>query len=85
VAAWVIGARNVARALLLALLAPIEELKKLESQGDYTSRLALMEEAKMLPSGAVWDYYCHQMNVPVGQAWLAEIKNYERTVLANRS
>jgi L-rhamnose isomerase len=85
VAAWVIGARNMAKALLLALLAPIDELKKHEARGDYTSRLALMEETKLLPAGAVWDYYCHKMDVPIGETWLAEIKNYERTVLAKRS
>jgi L-rhamnose isomerase len=43
-----------------------------------------MEDAKLLPFSAVWDYYCHKTNVPVAEAWLAEIKNYERTVLMNR-
>jgi len=84
VAAWVIGARNMLKALLLALLCPIEQLKRLEAEGDYTSRLALMEEAKTLPLGAVWDFYCHKLGVPVGTSWLAEIKNYERTVLCKR-
>jgi L-rhamnose isomerase len=84
VAAWVIGARNMAKALLLAHLTPIQQLRELELKGDYTSRLALMEDAKLLPFGAVWDYYCHQKDVPVGEAWLGEVKNYERTVLANR-
>ena len=85
VAAWVIGARNMRKALLLALVAPIAKLRQLEAQGDYTSRLALMEDAKLLPAGAVWDYYCFRQSVPVGEAWLPEIKNYERTVLAKRS
>ncbi|HXP63819.1 MAG TPA: L-rhamnose isomerase [Dongiaceae bacterium] len=85
VAAWVIGARNMAKALLLALLAPIDKLKTLELQGDYTSRLALMEEAKVLPFGAVWDYYCQKRGAPAGLAWLAEVKSYEQTVLAKRS
>jgi L-rhamnose isomerase len=85
VAAWVIGARNMRKALLLALVAPIAKLRQLEAQGDYTSRLALMEDAKLLPAGAVWDYYCAREGVPVGEAWLPEIKNYERTVLAKRS
>jgi L-rhamnose isomerase len=84
VAAWVIGSRNMIKALLLALVAPIGKLRQLEAEGDYTSRLALMEEAKVLPAGAVWDYYCARQNVPVGEAWLSEIKNYERTVLAKR-
>ena len=85
VAAWVIGARNMAKALLLALLAPIDQLRRAEGEGDYTTRLALMEEAKSLPFGAVWDYYCKQKDVPVGEAWLAEVKNYERQVLRKRA
>jgi L-rhamnose isomerase len=85
VAAWVIGARNMLKALLLALLCPIEQLRRFEAEGDYTSRLALMEEAKTLPLGAVWDYHCHKLGVPLGNAWLAEIKNYERTVLSKRT
>ena len=84
VAAWVIGTRNMLRALLLALVAPIKKLKELEAEGDFTSRLALMEEAKSLPFGAVWDYYCAKQNVPVGEGWLAEVKRYERDVLSKR-
>jgi L-rhamnose isomerase len=84
IAAWVIGARNMAKALLLALATPIAQLKQFEAEGDYTSRLALMEEAKLLPAGAVWDYYCARQGVPAGEAWLAEIKQYERSVLARR-
>jgi L-rhamnose isomerase len=85
VAAWVIGTRNLLKALLLALVAPIGKLKQLEADADFTSRLALMEEAKTLPFGPVWDHYCRRMNVPVGQEWLPEVKSYEREVLANRS
>src|SRR6266567_9247682 len=84
VAAWVIGTRNMIKALLLALLAPIEKLKRFEAEGDFTSRLALMEEAKVLPVGAVWDYYCAKQDVPVGDAWLAEVKRYEHSVLSKR-
>jgi L-rhamnose isomerase len=85
IAAWVVGTRNMLKALLLAFLAPIDKLKQLEAEGDYTSRLALMEEAKTLPFGAVWDYHCHKLEVPVGEAWLGDIKNYERAVLSKRS
>ncbi len=85
VAAWVIGARNLSKALLMALLAPIDQLKRAEAEGDYTSRLALMEEAKVLPFGPVWDQYCETMNVPSAHDWLAELKTYERTVLPKRS
>lgn len=84
-AAWVIGTRNLLRALLLAMLEPYEAYKKFERSGDYTSRLAWMEEAKTLPFGAVWDYYCASQNVPVGEAWLAEIKAYEKKILSKRS
>ncbi|HWH68916.1 MAG TPA: L-rhamnose isomerase [Candidatus Sulfotelmatobacter sp.] len=84
VAAWVIGTRNMSKALLLALVAPIDRIKACEVAGDYTARLALQEEAKSLPSGPVWDYFCYRQGVPVGAAWLAEVKDYERTVLAKR-
>lgn len=84
VAAWTIGTRNMLRALLAALLEPTEKLRQLEEQGDYTSRLALLEEMKTAPVGAVWDYYCKSQNVPVGAAWLAEVKSYERDVLSKR-
>ena len=85
VAAWVIGARNMLKALLVAMLAPIDRLKELELEGDYTARLALIEEAKTLPFGAVWDYHCLKLDAPLEGAWLGEIKQYERTVLAKRS
>jgi len=85
VAAWVIGMRNMIKALLIALLEPADRLRKLELETDYTSRLALMEECKTLPFGAVWDYYCESKNVPPGAAWLDEVKHYERAVLAQRS
>jgi L-rhamnose isomerase len=84
IAAWVIGARNMERALLLALVAPIGQLRAAEAAGDYTSRLALMEDAKVLPAGAVWDYYCLRQGVPVGNAWMADVKRYERAVLSKR-
>jgi len=83
-AAWVIGTRNMLRALCIAMLEPYEEYKKLEREGDYTSRLALMEEAKTLPFGAVWDHYCLTQGVPVGEAWLSEVRVYESEVLNKR-
>jgi L-rhamnose isomerase len=84
VAAWIIGARNMLRALCIAMLDPVEKLKKLELAGDYTSRLALMEEAKTMPFAAVWDYYCLKHGVPVGEEWLAEVKRHEKEVLSKR-
>ena len=85
VAAWVIGTRNALRALLLALLEPIDHLRSLEVAGDYTARLALLEELKGLPFGAVWDYHCLQAGVPVGVAYMDEIKAYETQTLLKRS
>ena len=84
VAAWVIGSRCVLKALLLALLEPTEMLRTLEAEGDRTARLALLEELKTLPVGAVWDHYCITHGVPAGADWLAEVKAYERDVLAKR-
>lgn len=84
VAAWVIGVRNMVRALLLAMVEPIDRLRALEAEGDFTSRLALLEEAKTLPAGAVWDYHCLRSSVPVGPDWLGEVKAYERAVLSKR-
>ena len=83
VAAWTIGTRNLLKALLIALLeSPL--IRTAEAAGDFTTRLALQEEAKSLPFGAVWDHYCEQQGVPVGDAWLAEVKGYEKNVLSKR-
>ena len=84
IAAWVIGTRNLLRALLLALLEP-PAIRAAELAGDNTARLALQEEARSLPFGAVWDFYCESKGVPVGEAWLAEVKLYEKNVLSKRS
>jgi len=84
IAAWVIGTRCMIKALLFALLEPTDTLKKAELKMDYTLRLAMMEELKTLPFGAVWDYYCIKKNVPAGMAWLEELKRYEKDVLSHR-
>ncbi|ASS65462.1 MULTISPECIES: L-rhamnose isomerase [unclassified Paenibacillus] len=84
VAAWVIGTRNTIKSLLRAKLEPVEQLKAAELEGDYTTRLALTEELKSYPHGAVWDYYCATRGVPVREQWLDEVKSYERQVLLNR-
>lgn len=84
IAAWTIGTRNTLRALLMALLEPQDQLRALELGGDYTRRLALLEELKGMPFGAVWDYYCQTQNVPVGVAYLDEIQAYEKQVLTSR-
>ena len=84
IAAWVIGMRNMQKALLLALLEPTARLVGYERDFDFTSRLAILEELKTLPSGAVWDYFCEVNGVPVGDAWLAEVRQYEQDVLFKR-
>jgi len=85
VAAWVIGTRNTQKALLQAMLEPTAKLRACEEAGDYTARLALLEELKSLPWGAVWDQYCCAADVPTGQQWLNEVKKYEAGVLAARA
>lgn len=85
VAAWTIGTRNMLKAMLMAFLEPTRQLKQLELEGDLTSRLALMEELKTLPFGAVWDYYCTKNEVPVGTDWLKQVKQYESDVQLSRS
>ncbi|MCA9262418.1 MAG: L-rhamnose isomerase [Planctomycetales bacterium] len=84
VAAWAIGTRNALRALLAALLEPIDKLRELERDGDFTGRLALLEEQKTMPLGAVWDHYCHTSGAPVGAEWLEEVRAYEATTQASR-
>jgi len=85
VAAWVIGTRCMLKALLMAMVEPIDALRQFEADGDFTSRLAMLEELKTLPFGAVWDYYCQQNDVPVGRRWLSDIRSYEADVLSKRN
>lgn len=84
IAAWVIGTRNMQKALLKAYLEPTDLLRRVELEGDYTARLALGEEMKSYPFGAVWDHYCDMMGVPVRENWLQAVRQYEKDVLANR-
>jgi L-rhamnose isomerase len=84
IAAWTIGTRCMIKALLIAMLEPAKTLGEMEASGDLTGRLALLEEAKTLPFGAVWDYYCLKQDVPIGLAWLEEVRQYEKDVLVNR-
>ncbi|MEI7848764.1 MAG: L-rhamnose isomerase [Chloroflexota bacterium] len=83
-AAWTIGSRNTLRALLTALLEPSDLLNSMEAEGDYSSRLALMEELKAMPANAVWDYYCQTKGVPVGMDFMKKIKDYEKIELPKR-
>ncbi len=85
VAAWVIGTRNALRALLMALLEPGDRLRQLEVMCDYTARLALLEELRGMPFGAVWDYHCVRQGVPAGLAYMDAIEEYEERELAKRA
>jgi L-rhamnose isomerase len=84
VAAWVIGTRNMLKALLMAFLEPTAALRKVELKMDFTERLVRLEELKSLPWAAVWDYYCAEKGVPVGVAWFDEVRQYEKQVLSKR-
>ncbi len=84
IAAWTIGTRNALKSMLAALLEPTETLQQLERDGDFTTRLAMMEEQKSMPLGAVWDHYCETSAVPVGLAWLDEVRRYEKSTLSRR-
>jgi L-rhamnose isomerase len=85
VAAWVIGARNMRKALLVALLDPSQKLVAAEREFDFTTRLALMEEKKSMPWPAVWEYYCVTQNVPYGIEWLDTVRSHEAKILAQRT
>ncbi|AQQ09401.1 L-rhamnose isomerase [Sedimentisphaera cyanobacteriorum] len=84
IAAWVIGARNLLKAMLFAFLEPTKMLQEKEREFDFTSRLAYREELKTMPFNAVWKYYCEQMCVPAGISWLDEVRQYEKDVLSKR-
>ncbi len=84
IAAWVIGTRNMQKALLRACLEPTEVLKNIELDGDFTSRLALTEELKTFPFGAVWDYLCEKNGVPTREKWLIPVREYEKKVVSER-
>ncbi len=83
-AAWVLGTRNLKKALLRAWLAPPAERRKLEAAGDYTARLALLEEQKSLPWQAVWEMYCQRHDTPAGSEWLENVRAYEKEILSRR-
>lgn len=84
IGAWAIGTRAVMQAMLYALLEPVEKLQEYEVRGDGAGKLALLERMKAMPFGTVWDQYCLQQDVPIGMAWLDEVKKYERDVLMKR-
>ncbi|MDU5472732.1 MULTISPECIES: L-rhamnose isomerase [unclassified Pantoea] len=84
IAAWVIGTRNTKKALLRALLEPTDRLRQSEAAGDYTARLALLEEQKSLPWQAVWEAWCLRHDVPADASWLSDVRHYEKQILNQR-
>jgi L-rhamnose isomerase len=84
IAAWTVGLRAAFKAILAALLEPTAELQAAEADGDFTRRLALMEEYRNLPTNAVWDMLCLKSGVPAGLEWIEEAKRYEKEVLSKR-
>jgi L-rhamnose isomerase len=83
-AAWIIGARNMRKALLLALLEPAAKQIEAEKHFDGAMRMALFEEQKSMPWSAVWEYYCASRNVPVGIGWMDQVRGYEKNTLSKR-
>lgn len=84
IAAWTIGLRNTRKALLAALLQPVDMMKKAEADRDFSSRLAITQEFKAAPFSLVWDYYCEKTGKYPGLTWLDEVKKYEKDVLSAR-
>ena len=84
VVAWTVGMRAMLKAMLMAMLEPTDLLRKAENRGDFSGRLALLDELKTLPVGAVWEYYCEQQGVPGGREWLDTVRKYEHDVQAKR-
>ena len=84
IAAWVVGMRNMQKALMFALCMPHEKLAKLQDKGQFTELLVLQEELKMYPFADVWDEFCRQCEVPVREEWLPVVQEYEQNVLLNR-
>ena len=84
IAAWVIGIRNTRKAMLAALLQPVDTMKKIEKDGDVSGRLAYKEEFKAAPFALVWDYYCAKKGAGAGLTWLDDVRAYEKDVLSKR-
>jgi L-rhamnose isomerase len=84
VAAWIIGMRNMQKALMIALLRPNAKLKRLQDDQEFTELIVMQEELKTYPFGDVWDYFCEINDVPQHEGWFELVKKYEKEVLATR-
>jgi L-rhamnose isomerase len=84
IGAWVLGSHSTLKALLRALLEPRKRLEQLEAEEDFAGRLAVLEEMKSMPFGAVWETYCTRAGVATGEAWMKIVRDYEWQVLRAR-
>ena len=84
IAAWVVGTRNMQKALLYALLQPWDDLKALQAQGRFTELMYRSEELKTYPWGVIWDAYCQRQQAPQREGWYAAVAQYEADVLSKR-
>lgn len=84
ISAWVVGMRNMQKALLNALLLPNEKLSALQESRNFTELMMLQEELKLYPIGDVWNYFCELNGVPAKEDWFSQITAYEKEVLAKR-
>jgi len=84
ISAWVVGMRNMQKALLYALLSPNKKLRELQDAGNFTEVMMLQEELKTYPFGDVWNQFCEVNAVPVRENWFEEVKKYEAEVLSKR-
>lgn len=85
ISAWVVGMRNMQKALLYAMLTPNDKLASLQNERNYTELMMLQEELKLYPFGDVWNYFCEINNVPKKEDWFVEVKEYEKNVLTKRN
>jgi L-rhamnose isomerase len=85
IAAYAIGLRATRKAILYALLDPSARLRELEEAGRNAARLALMDEMKTMPFGAIWDELCARSRAPIDRRWMNDVDKYEKNVLRHRA
>lgn len=85
IGAWVTGIRSMRKALLFALLEPLEQLIEYEENGNGYAKMAMLEQQAVLPFGFVWDEFCRRHNAPMEGDLIDLIADYEEKVLEARS
>ena len=84
VSAWTVGYRNFQKALLFAMLQPVEELKSLQDKGQFSKLMVVQEELKTLPLGDIWAEFCSRNGAPQDGEWFRQIEEYEENVQLKR-